>query len=282
VAATEAAAVTVLMPVRAPHPDYFAAAMVSVREQSSPRWRLLLIAERRERSRIAAVVDPDDRISVIGNEGRRLAGAINSGMRHATTEFVSLLFSDDLLEPNAIAVLEREIGAHPDVDFFHTGRRVVDDVGVQLGPVFPPREVSGSADFVLDAPVKHLLCWRRSMGIAVGGLDERSRSVGPDDLDFTWTMAEHGARFQAVHECLYVYRDHRSGRRLTIDLPLSVHLSELERIFTKHGLPEAVARRRLEQARRTYLQQCAYDSRRDRAVRRLLRRPPRVWRDTYR
>jgi len=40
---------------------------------------------------------------------------------------------------------------------------------------------------------------------------------------------------------------------------------------------------RQDNARETYLQQCLYRSRFDRALRRLVRRPPRrVWRDLYR
>lgn len=39
--------------------------------------------------------------------------------------------------------------------------------------------------------------------LACGGLDESLNSVWPDDYDLPWTMAEHGAMFKAISECLY-------------------------------------------------------------------------------
>ncbi|MBV9951237.1 MAG: hypothetical protein JO291_04760 [Acidimicrobiia bacterium] len=151
-----------------------------------------------------------------------------------------------------------------------------------MSGAYPAREDVTLDDFFTGAPVKHLLCWRRSMGIDAGGLDERSASVGPDDFDFPWTMAEHGARFQAVDACLYLYRDHRDGYRLTTHLPRRVHERELRRIFRKHGVPRREIRRRVLSARRSYLRQCLYRSSWEATARRLLRRPPQVWYETYR
>jgi hypothetical protein len=99
-------------------------------------------------------------------------------------------------------------------------------------------------------------------------MDEAVRFVGPDDFDFPWTMAEHGARFHAVPEALYLARDHREGFRLTTHVPRSVQERELRRIFRKHGLPRAAARRRIAKARETYLRQCLYRNRLDRLLKR--------------
>jgi len=131
--------------------------------------------------------------------------------------------------------------------------------------------------------VKHLLCFRRSMALAVGGVDESINSVGPDDYDFPWTMADHGARFHAVPECLYIYRDHRRAYRLTTHLPKSVHTRELIRILRKHGTSWPTTLRRVRAARRGYLNQCLY---RNRFHRWLVQRwgigGEREWRQDYR
>ena len=204
-------------------------------------------------------------------------------MRHAVTEFVGILFGDDLWAPDAVSVLEREVGAHPEADFFHSARRVIDDAGRPISSVHPARHDVTLSDFDRRAPVKHLLCWRRTLGLEVGGMDEASRSVGPDDLDFPWTMAEHGATFRAIDECLYVYRDHRTHERLTTHLPRTVHVAELARIFRKHGLSRVRSRRRIWDARRGYLRQCLYRSEVHRLIRqRFGGRPRSGWRLTYR
>ena len=277
--------VTALMPVRTYHPDYLRESVDSLLAQTSPDWRLLGILDRIGRGGLEAVLGKrldDPRIELIANQGRKLAGAFNTGMRQAQSEFVAILLGDDMWEPNAVKVLLDNIGAHPEVDFFHSARRVVKEDGEPISPVFPSRLSVTLEDFGPDSPVKHLLCWRREKALSFGGMDERLNSVGPDDFDFPWCMAEHGATFAHVPECLYVYRDHRSFSRLTTHLPLSVHIREIRRIHRKHGLDKAVTEHFLEEAREKYLRQCIYRSRIDRWVKERLRvGRTTAWRETY-
>jgi hypothetical protein len=99
-------------------------------------------------------------------------------------------------------------------------------------------------------------------------MDESLNSVGPDDFDFPWTMAERGAVFHAVPDCLYLYREHRSCYRLTTHLPRSVQSRELRRILRKHGIGWLDATRAAAAARRGYLRQCLYRSPLDRWLKR--------------
>ena len=43
------------------------------------------------------------------------------------------------------------------------------------------------------SPVKHLMCWRRALGLEIGGMNEAVSDHGCDDYDFPWRMAEAGA-----------------------------------------------------------------------------------------
>jgi glycosyltransferase involved in cell wall biosynthesis len=277
--------VTALVPVKDFDANFLRGAAHSLVQQTVPTWRALVIVEPAQRGAVESVLRPeldDPRFRLIDNEGRKLAGAFNTGMRHADTEFVAVLLGDDLWTPDAVAVLEREIRARPDVDFFHSARRIIDDEGNAISSVHPARPGVTLADFELASPVKHLLCWRRDAGLAAGGMDESLNSVGPDDMDFPWVMAEHGARFGAIAECLYVYRDHRAGFRLTTHLPRNVHRRELARIFRKHGLSRSRARKRIRSAKRSYLRQCLYRSALERNVKEALRHEPdEPWRETY-
>ena len=121
----------------------------------------------------------DPRIRLIENEGRKLAGAFNTGMRHATTAFVAILLGDDMWAPEAIGVLGEARSTHPAVDFFHSTRRVIDDDGVPISRIYDVRHDVTLADFEAQAPVKHLLCWRRLKGLEVGGMDESLNCRGP-------------------------------------------------------------------------------------------------------
>jgi glycosyltransferase involved in cell wall biosynthesis len=274
------------MPVRAYDPGYLRQAVDSLHEQTDPRWRLVIVAEEEDRERIAGELAADladERVELAANEGRKLSGALNTGMRRARAEFAAILFGDDLWAPNAVEVLTGLIRRNPEVDFFHSARRIIDDEGTPLSSVQRPPAQVRTEDFVTGAPVKHLLCWRVRTALALGGMDESLNSVGPDDWDFPWSMAEAGAAFLAVDECLYLYRDHRRCYRLTTHLPLSVHAREIRRIMRKHGAGRRATSRRVAAARATYLRQCLYDSRLEQWARRLTgAQPGNVWRETYR
>lgn len=202
----------------------------------------------------------DPRVALRANEGRKLAGAFNTGMRHARTAFVAALLADDMWARDAIEVLHRHLARFPGIDFFHSSRVIIDEHDAPISSVRLSRERVTLEDFVDSAPVKHLLCWSRHKALSIGGMDESLNSVGPDDFDFPWTMAEHGALFQAVRECLYLYRDHRECFRLTTHLPLTVHTSEIRRIMQKHGAAPCRIRTRVSAARRSYLRQCLFRS----------------------
>jgi hypothetical protein len=158
---------------------------------------------------------------------------------------------------------------------------IIDGAGRRLS-VMGSRDTFRVEDFVWGSPVKHLLCFRREKALAVGGLDESLNSVGPDDYDFPWTMAECGARFRAAPECLYYYRDHREAYRITTHLPLSVHTREVARILRKHGVGWWTVARVVWSSRRGYLRQCLYRNALDKWLKeRLGSDPRRGWRETY-
>jgi glycosyltransferase involved in cell wall biosynthesis len=266
------------------HPDYLRESVGSVLRQTSPAWRLIIATEggRTEplRGALDAALD-DRRVTVVLNEGRRLAGALNTAMRRADTDFVAILLGDDLWEPDAVEVLQRRITDGREADFLHSSRRYVDDQGRPLSGVVAGRDRVCLEDFSAGTPVKHLLCWRRELALSFGGLDE-SLDIGADDFDFPWTMAEHGARFAPVAECLYVYRDHRSAYRLTTHVPRRLQARQVARILRKHGLDDATVRRRVEEAERTYLRQALYASALHRSLRRVTGEDPqRGWRESY-
>jgi glycosyltransferase involved in cell wall biosynthesis len=282
----DAPALTVLMPVRAYSDEFLGEAIGALLAQTDPRWRLLVIRDDRDVDEFAQkhrelLADP--RIELIQNEGRKLAGTLNSGMRRAQTGFVAVLLADDLWSPDAVEVLARNIAAHPGADFFHSARRFVDERGNPISSVYPAKRSVEIEDFFTASPVKHLMCWRVSKALEFGGMDETLNSVGADDYDFPWLMAEHGARFVPVDECLYVVRDHREFFRLTTHLSLRTHMREHARILRKHGASPELARERVEAARDSYMRQCLYRSPLDRAIKRVTRHDPRSgWRESYR
>jgi hypothetical protein len=278
-------ALTALVPVKRYHRRYLLEAIMSLRAQTSPDWRGLIIHAPGLAGELKSVLcEPlgDPRLQLIEQRGRKLAGAFNTGMRAARTEFTAILLGDDLWAPEAVEVISSAIAAHPEVDFFHSARRIVDDRGAPVSGIHGAEPELTAEMFIDRGPVKHLLCWRRELALSIGGMDESLNSVGPDDYDFPWSMFEAGARFAALQDCLYVYRDHRAFPRLTTHLPLTTHVRETRRILRKHGVSGELIEARLAAARAGYLRQCLYSNRRSAWLGRLLRRDPeRGWRDRY-
>lgn len=253
--------ITALMPVKDHHPRLLREAIGSLAAQTSPLWRLLVIVEPEDVEAFRTLVAEalrDDRVELVANEGRKLAGAFNTGMRRAKTEYVAVLLGDDMWAAHAVETLLRHIDASPEVDFFHSSQRDVDARGKPIGEVLPSSPDVALADFFRGAPVKHLMCWRRECALAIGGMDESLENVGPDDFDFPWTMAEHGAVFGSIPDCLYLYRQHAECPRLTTHLPKSAHKRELARMLRKHGVGRVRTRLKVLKASRTYMRGCLY------------------------
>jgi glycosyltransferase involved in cell wall biosynthesis len=277
------APLTILLPVKEFHPGFLRRAIDSVHAQTSPGWELLVVGEDENlealRHELSADLG-DPRVELLPSEGRRLAGALNTGMRRARAPFTAILLGDDLWAPEAVEVLSRAIARHPDGDFFHSARQVVDEAGHPRSSVHAPIEHVTLDLFRTGSPVKHLLCWRRELALSFGGMDETLPPFGTDDFDFPWTMAEHDARFVALPECLYLYRDHREAYRLTTHLPQSECRRGLRRILRKHGVGRLRTTARVLGAQRTYLRQCLYRSPLHRRLRAGID-PRRGWRETY-
>ena len=252
---------TVFIPIKHYHDAYLRAAIESVFLQTCPDWELLFVVDEADAShfeQLLAVPLADPRTRLVINRGRLLAGAYNSAMRAARTEFIAPLLGDDLWALNAVDVLRTVIWKNPRADFFHTGRYHIDGDGRRIGSNQSPQLTVTAEGFAKGAPVKHLLCWRTRMGLACGGLDESLNNHGSDDFDFPWLMLEHGAVFHPVPDPLYIVRDHRDAYRLTTHVPRNVQARELQRILEKHGVAPDVVRRRVRAARRGYLRQSLF------------------------
>ncbi len=280
---SDTALISIIMPVKSYDASFLDDAIGSLSKQTSPRWRLLVVddgADGLDRV-LARHVDP--RITLLSNDSSGFAAAINTGIWSAATDFVALLFADDMWAPDAVEMLVSHMANHPDIDFFHSSRRFVDADGNALSAVYEARETFDLDDFPSGSPVKHLLCFRRERALALGGIDETLPPMGPDDWDFVWCMAETGARFMAVKQCLYIYRDHRDHYRLTTHLPRTVHLRGIRKMLRKHGVGRRRIRSEIRDAKRTYLRQCLYRSRFDRWVKqRFGHDPQHGWYFTYR
>ena len=230
--------VTAIMPLKYYKEEFLRESLGSLYNQTCSEWRLLIVVEESDCEHFSKLLEKDlkdPRIEMVIMEGQPFSGSINTGMRRAHTEFVALLFADDLWSLNAVQILNAYIQHYPGVDFFHSSRGNIDECGRSLSSVTLSKVQFRLEDFKKGSPVKHLLCWRNEKGLAVGGIDETIFKAS-DDYDFPWTMAENHAVFKAVQECLYYHRSHCEYYRKTTHIPASVGKRDILKILKKHGV----------------------------------------------
>jgi glycosyltransferase involved in cell wall biosynthesis len=248
--------ITILMPCKDQKKEFLIDAIDSVLKQTSPHWRLLVIVDPHTPAKVNEVIDSfrDYRIKTLVSCHASFGGALNAGIGHSDTDYVCILLSDDKLDRSAVEILQGYIKRFPDVDFFYSSRRYIDARGQIRTPIMRSREQFYMDDFKkIGSPVKHLLCWRRVKGVEIGGMDETLSLHGCDDYDFPWRMAEAGAKFKAIKQCLYYYRIHHDFHRNTTHVPTSTRVENLTTMFRKHGVSEQETSEYIQNALKGYL-----------------------------
>lgn len=231
--------ITILAPCKNPKRELLEDALQSLIRQTSGDWTALVITEPEPPPEIREWVDElgEPRIKLIAQPTPGFAAALNHGLRQVRTEFTAILLCDDRWSLDAVETLLRYRKDHPNADFFHSAHRWIDERGQPVGAVRPPGAAVTFDHFKrFGSPVKHLLCWRRSLALEIGGMNESLSVHGCDDFDFPWRMLEAGAGFQAIEECLYEYRIHQTHTRLTTHVPLEKQMAVLRAMFHSHGV----------------------------------------------
>lgn len=193
--------------------DTIRATISSIETQTVANWHAIVVNDGSTDATeeiVSSLAAQDPRISCVASLSSGVAGARNTGIAEATTNVVSFLDADDLLDPE---FLERMLPPleDPSVTATYCGwQRLAPDGTVEDGPC---PDVDGDLfDLFAAACVfpPHACVVRRDVLIEVGGFDERPSTT--EDWDLWLKIARTGARFVRVHESLVRYRM-RAGSR---------------------------------------------------------------------
>jgi len=146
--------VTVIMPMFNVE-RYLASAIGSVLNQTYTHFELLIIDDgSTDGSYQIAKGFQDHRIQIIRQENRGLAGARNTGIRHARGEYIAFLDSDDAWAPTKLAAHVAHLQDRPHVGVSYAGSRLIDDDGRPLGIFQTPKlEDVTAADVFTRNPI---------------------------------------------------------------------------------------------------------------------------------
>jgi glycosyltransferase involved in cell wall biosynthesis len=163
----------------------------SVMRQSFQQWEWLIINDGSSDPASIAQLEPyrthDPRIHVIDHDHNRgLSAARNTGFRQASTSYVALLDSDDMLEPTALEQWVWSLESHPEYSFVKGYT-----VGFGAQNYLWNKGFHNSTDFLHDNQVDATSLIRRSVWEAARGFDESNRG-GLEDWDFWLRCADRG------------------------------------------------------------------------------------------
>lgn len=185
-----------------------AEAIRSVQRQTFQDWRLIVVNDGSTDDGPRIVEEfatDDDRITMVTQENRGLAGARNTGLECAIasgSEFVGFLDSDDWMYPDAYDHLVRAAG---ETGASYAGYELCDQDGRSLGrqsPVSAP-VVGLDEQIEWNRTATHAHLFSRDM-IGECRFDERLKVV--EDYDMWLRLAIRGERWKGVDRILAAYR----------------------------------------------------------------------------
>ena len=185
-----------------------------------------------------------ERVRLVAQPNRGLAGARNAGIRASHGVFLGFLDADDRFLPEKLAAQLAVFDARPDIGLVYTGFRYVDERGTEL-PQQGWAQLEGDVlpDLLLANRVHpHQPLVRRQAVVAAGGFDEH---LGPAaDWDLWIRLARAGLRWACVDHPLADYRVRPDAMHQDVAAMHTDCLRVLAKVFGDPDLPPHL--RRLE------------------------------------
>lgn len=202
-------AISVLMPVFNPPPDFLRRAITSVLEQLYPDWELCIVDDAstaphvRQILEAAAKDDPRIRVLFRATNGH-ISSATNDALDMARGEFIALLDHDDELTEHALYHVAVALNENRELDLLYSDEDKIGASGHRFGHYFKP---DWNPDLFLSQNlISHLGVYRRAIAVAISGF--REGYEGSQDWDFALRFIERttSARICHIPRILYHWR----------------------------------------------------------------------------
>lgn len=232
---------------------FVGAAIKSVLEQSHDRVECLVVDDGSTDGTDALLRSFSGRIRVIRQENLGQAAAVNRGFAETETEFVSVLGSDDLLMPDAVATALAVAIDQPDAVAIHGDVDIVDGNGDFLWRYgIGNMQLRECVRWHFSPPTTGLL-YRKSVVDRVGGWDPQyPRSL---DYEYWLRMGLHGpyAYCKATLGTFAQHPDSTTGRANDEAGKAREYIENLEAFLARPDLPSDFDDELCAEARRTAL-----------------------------
>lgn len=189
----------------------FSRTAASVLSQTCPPFEWIVLAHgpiSPDLDRVLTETGRSERVTVLRLDVNL---GIQGGLRHcleqASGDFVLSLDADDLLTPDAVAVMRRAAGERPAVSIFYSDEHLLVDDEPE-SPVY--RSAFDPLLLLSHSIVWHLIVFRRQIGLDLGVYTNRNAEYA-QDWDTLLRFYEGGHEAVHVPEVLYEWRQHASS-----------------------------------------------------------------------
>jgi glycosyltransferase involved in cell wall biosynthesis len=202
----------------------------SVLGQDYPRIEYLVVDGGSTDGTLAILARYDGALRWVSEPDAGQGAAINKGASRTSGEILAWLNSDDVYEPQAVSAAVDFLRRHPEIALVYGDATHIDALGREIGPCayVEPANLHRLIHEV-DYIVQPAAFFRRSVFVAVGGLDESLRFTLDYDL---WLKI--GRRFPMAYLPRKLARYRLTGENKTT-LGRFDRFEELERIGRRHG-----------------------------------------------
>lgn len=199
--------ISIVTPVFDPSRAAFEKCVNSVLAQSYPHWEWCVVDDFStapwvwRRLRRLARRHPNIKVRRRTSNGG-ISRATNDAIDLASSQFIAFLDHDDVLHPDALAVVNHRLYLDPDIDFLYSDEDKINDQGEHF-EVF--RKPSWSPERLLGQNYcNHLTVVRAELVRELGGL--REGYEGAQDHDFLLRLSELPVKVTHIGQVLYHWR----------------------------------------------------------------------------
>jgi glycosyltransferase involved in cell wall biosynthesis len=186
-------------------------------------------------------------IELISQENRGLAGARNTGIRHAQGSYIAILDADDLWEPTKLEKQVQILDADLEAALVYTWVSLVDEDGVSTGRFYKSHEEGKVWEPMLSVNIVgcgSVPLIRKSCLDRVGEFDENLRSF-VEDWDL-WLRMARLYPFKVIKEPLVYYRQRPDSASKNWEAMERSYQIVIQKNFRDRSLESASLRARCE------------------------------------
>jgi glycosyltransferase involved in cell wall biosynthesis len=216
-------AVSVLMPVWNPDPEFFRVAVQSVLSQTWDDFELIVIEDPSERSAGDLLIPLNDRRIEHCIQSRRtsIVEQLNVGLARCRADLVARFDADDICRPERLERQRRFLETHHDVSVLGSQLIVINDRGEEIGHRrYPQGHDEILRHFQRSNPLAHpSVMFRRTVVAEAGGYRGVQLPTGAvpwcQDYELWSRLAGQGVRFANHPDPLVAYRLHSAQVKST-------------------------------------------------------------------